>query len=305
MTDFYLITGFLGAGKTSFLKEFVRLFEGKKISIIVNEFGKENIDGHLLENLKAKLATIINGSIFCVCRLEDFEKALDEMLRESPDVLLVESSGLSDPSAINQILKRRDPGSLINYKGCICIADAVNIKKVISTSVVSQKQLAIAGTVVINKIDLTNDLEETKNLIKAHNPNAQIVESAFGAFSPPAHDLLLNPGCYGDSSSEPGRRDLTLQSYLIEVDPAMSLKDLKAFIGLIVDQTYRIKGFVSLNEGNFFVDCVSDKLQVTPTDKATGQPNRIVALSGKGMPTRAAIRDAVKAYEAYEISMES
>ena len=47
MSELYLITGFLGAGKTTFLKNFIRLFEGKRMHIIVNEYGKEGIDGQL------------------------------------------------------------------------------------------------------------------------------------------------------------------------------------------------------------------------------------------------------------------
>ena len=70
MTKLYLITGFLGAGKTTFLNKFTQLFQDKKIVLIVNEFGKNGVDGALLQHIGARLAEIDNGSIFCACRIE-------------------------------------------------------------------------------------------------------------------------------------------------------------------------------------------------------------------------------------------
>lgn len=54
--ELYLITGFLGAGKTTFLREFVRQFAGKRLRLIINEFGKTGVDGTLLQDVNAALA---------------------------------------------------------------------------------------------------------------------------------------------------------------------------------------------------------------------------------------------------------
>ena len=85
MSRLYLITGFLGAGKTTFLKQFMKQFSSERMHIIVNEFGKEGIDGELLSELGIALDEINNGSIFCSCRLDKFKnvlqhtKSLDEV----------------------------------------------------------------------------------------------------------------------------------------------------------------------------------------------------------------------------------
>ena len=76
MTKLYLITGFLGAGKTTFLHQFVRLFPDRRTAIVVNELGKQGVDGTLLEDLDIKMEEINNGSIFCACKIEQFEDAL-------------------------------------------------------------------------------------------------------------------------------------------------------------------------------------------------------------------------------------
>ena len=76
--ELYLITGFLGAGKTTFLKNFARQFAGRRLRLIINEFGRAGVDGTLLRELDAALDEISNGSIFCACRLDQFEAALEQ-----------------------------------------------------------------------------------------------------------------------------------------------------------------------------------------------------------------------------------
>ena len=63
--DMFLITGFLGAGKTTFIKNMIKHLSGERIYLIINEFGREGIDGTLLAELGAAIDEIDNGSIFC------------------------------------------------------------------------------------------------------------------------------------------------------------------------------------------------------------------------------------------------
>ena len=65
--------------------------------MIVNEYGKEGIDGQLLKEVGSVLDEINNGSIFCSCRLDKFEEVLGKALKSQPDVILIEASGLSNP----------------------------------------------------------------------------------------------------------------------------------------------------------------------------------------------------------------
>lgn len=101
--ELYLITGFLGAGKTTFLKNFARQFAGRRLRLIINEFGRAGVDGTLLRELDAALDEISNGSIFCACRLDQFEAALEQAAADAPDVVLVEASGLADPTNVRRV----------------------------------------------------------------------------------------------------------------------------------------------------------------------------------------------------------
>ena len=97
MGKLYLITGFLGAGKTTFLKNFIRLFAGQKIQLIINEFGQAGVDGVLLSDLGAYLNEIAGGPVFCSCRLDPFENGLRKSADIHSDVIQVEATGLSVP----------------------------------------------------------------------------------------------------------------------------------------------------------------------------------------------------------------
>ena len=83
MIKLYLITGFLGAGKTTFLKKFVTLFQGQKLALIVNEFGKEGVDGALLSTLGIALSEINNGSIFVPAGWTSLRKCLKTQYSKS------------------------------------------------------------------------------------------------------------------------------------------------------------------------------------------------------------------------------
>ena len=105
---FHIISGFLGSGKTTFLKRILEQYSGeKKIGIIQNEFAPANIDGVELRKSGKdfNLLEINNGSVFCVCLLGDFVSSLEKFVDEyHPDDIIIEASGLSDTTSISEII---------------------------------------------------------------------------------------------------------------------------------------------------------------------------------------------------------
>ena len=99
-TKLYLLTGFLGAGKTTFLTNVLEELKGKRVAVIMNEFGKVGIDGTIIQKEGMELVEINRGSIFCSCLQLSFVSALVEMADRNMEYVFVESSGLADPSNI-------------------------------------------------------------------------------------------------------------------------------------------------------------------------------------------------------------
>lgn len=291
MTALYLVTGFLGAGKTTFLKNLIRLFAGKRVFLLVNEFGKVGVDGALLRELGAELAEINNGSIFCSCRLDQFEEVLQRVAEEKPEVVLVESSGLSDPTNVRRVLAGYPQ---IEYRGSICVADAVNLHRVFSTAMVCRKQLAVSSLVLLNKIDLAEkgQREAARALILEANPAACIEETSFGRLEPEwlsrlTPDVELEEGA--------AARDITLQKALAVVAPEADKKRLESWLRLLSESTYRIKGFVRLSGKVCFVDCTGPEVRIKPWGGEAD--NRLVLLAGKGMPLRRALKESVRLFD--------
>ena len=93
-TKLYLLTGFLGAGKTTFLTNVLNDLEGKKVAVIMNEFGKVGIDGSIIQKDGMELVEINRGSIFCSCLQLSFVSALTEMADRNMEYVIVESLSL-------------------------------------------------------------------------------------------------------------------------------------------------------------------------------------------------------------------
>jgi G3E family GTPase len=290
-----LVTGFLGAGKTTLLKELLIRFQGKHLHVIVNEFGKAGVDGALLSELGASIDEISNGSIFCTCRQDQFEEALCNALATEPDMILVEASGLSDPTAIRKIL---DQYTGIDYMGCIALADAVHVHKVLETARVTAKQFAVSDVILLNKTDLVEKerAEALQRLLEERFPDAKVHLTQQGAF----YDEWLNElkGAAKTSGPEKGHiKDITLQKACITISNAMTSHQLNHFIALFAEDTWRVKGIVTLCDGIFQADCIGSLIRLQPYDGPLPLGgNQLTALAGAGVQLHKSIQRAREWY---------
>ena len=288
MTDFYLITGFLGTGKTTLLKSLLPLFAGKRIRLIINEFGKVGLDGALMREYDADIAEIVNGSIFCVCRLDQFETALGEAIADVPDVILVETSGLSDPGAIRTILSQYETAGALRYRGAICLVDALRFQKVLETARACKKQLAVADLVLINKCDMVSEeaCVEVERVLDGICL-APHVRTFFGKIS---QEQLESLKPMDHAAIVDHRPDLTLQKEQLVIAPESTSSQVIRMLSLLAEDTYRMKGFLHLSDGRFLVDCVGAEVRVSPYRGYMENENCVTLLAGAGMPLRKSLK---------------
>lgn len=305
MVQFYLVTGFLGAGKTTFLKNLIRMLSQYRLRVVVNEFGKEGIDGKLLEELGVAVDEINNGSIFCSCRLDKFEEVLEDVLKNPPEILLVEASGLSDPTNIRKILTNEQKFSEFCYCGSICLADALSFKKVLHTARVCNKQISVSDMVLINKTDIatSEQIQETEALIRAQYPDLVIHRTSFGRIKKEWLEEL-NP-VSREKSNRIQTKDITLQKATIFIKDVMSRYQLEQFIRMFIEDTYRVKGFAFLENQTYLVDCVGSFVSIIEhSETDTENHNKIIALAGQGMQLKKSIEKAVEWYQPYILAIE-
>ena len=286
-----LITGFLGAGKTTFLRRLLALYQNSKLALIVNEFGRVNVDGALLHKQGVLMHEVTGGSVFCSCRADQFEAALHAAAAENPDLVLIEASGLSDPTMIKTVVGGFPS---IEYAGCIALCDALRLEKTLAAVRVSLKQLGISDLILLNKADLVSqaEVERLTALLHERFPQARVEAAVQGGFSP---EWLENLRACAPAAPYRDTRDITLQKACAAISPAMTLAELTQFIRLFAEDTYRVKGIVALAEGTFLADCVGAAVSITPYE-ASRADGHLVALAGAGMNLRKSLKQAQQWY---------
>ncbi len=302
MTKLYLITGFLGAGKTSFLHSFAGLFPGQKTAIIINEFGKKGVDGTLLRDLGIEMSEINNGSIFCSCKVEQFEEAVELLLRRGDiDLIFVEASGLADPGAVKSIFSSERYKGL-EYAGAICLVDAVRFHKIYETARVCRMQLAVSDMVLINKTDLASreQIEAIRDIALAQRPARPVKETIFGHFEPEWLTELHAPAAESGPAGVHAR-DIALQKLNLKLS-GWDKDSLEAFLKMIAEDTYRIKGFMNFGGQSWLISCVGPLVEMRPFDDECDEPGTLVVLYGHGLPAKKSIKAAAERFP--ELSLE-
>ena len=292
----YLITGFLGAGKTTFLKKLIDAYKDRRLHLVINEFGREGVDGAILSGLGAAINEINNGSIFCSCRIDKFEEVLASLEDSPAELVFVESSGLSDPTNVRAVLGGgRFPK--IEYGGCVAIVDAARFDKVYDTAVVVKKQIAVADMVLINKTDIAGS-EKTaavRGIVASHRPDVPIYETTFGSFEKEWIDGL-DPSRPPFDADRLQTKDITLRKYAVTVRDGFSKGSLERFVRQFMTESYRVKGYVKVSDGGvMLLDCVGGIYALEET-AGCGDAllNKIVVLSGEKLQTKRAIKKAAE-----------
>lgn len=270
-TKLYLLTGFLGAGKTTFLTNVLKDLEGKKVAVIMNEFGKVGIDGTIIKKDEIELVEINRGSIFCSCLQLSFVSALTEMADRNMEYVFVESSGLADPSNIGDFLEAVEvvKGDVYNYSGAICIVDGVNFLEQVEDIETVERQLKFSHLVILSKVDLIDNdkLNKVKAKIREINEKVDIVESINGNISYNFLEKnLLEEEWIGteDTTNTPENKPKTLT---LTYEGEVTKEKLTEFLDIIKKDSYRIKGFFKLEDGWNQVDVVNKNIDYKLTDK--------------------------------------
>ncbi|UWQ28541.1 GTP-binding protein [Leisingera sp. M523] len=152
-----IISGYLGAGKTTLINRLLAEDHGLKLTVIVNDFGAINIDDALIQDTAGGTIALTNGCACCTMG-DDLSLALRDILNRPgrPDHLVIEASGISDPVAIaNSVLNERG----LSYGGIVTLVDAENAGTLLNDPLVApqaEQQIRAADLVIVSKCDGMN-----------------------------------------------------------------------------------------------------------------------------------------------------
>jgi cobalamin biosynthesis protein CobW len=281
-----IVTGFLGAGKTTLLRNILQKGAGRRLAVIVNEFGDVGIDGEILKGCgiescsEDRIVELSNGCICCTVA-DDFVPALEGLLAlpEPPEHILIETSGLALPKPLVQAFNWPAIASRVTVDGVIAVVDgaavaagrfaddpdALAAQKAEDESLdhdnpleeVFEDQLLCADLIVLNKADLMTDAERERvaNDIKEMVPRAvKVIETSGGELD--ANVLLgLGAAAEADLAGRPSHHDSEeehdhddFDTFIIDI-PALDAPE--ALIARVRDAAeahdiLRVKGFAEV-----------------------------------------------------------
>ena len=240
-----VVSGFLGAGKTTFIRELARRIEGSVV-VLENEFGEVGVDGALLRDAPVDVVELAQGCICCTMRT-DFLRAVDEIGRRyHPDVLLIEPTGIG---SLSLILKSLPAGEGVELAPPVTIVDAESFGDYIEVfGDFYRDQIAGASTLVVTKSEVLSPGERDTVLeaLAALNPKAGIVLPPYAALPPEWWGGLLEAKAADAPAPSEGVAALSLESLGLR---DLSFRSREALEGLLdrlasgaFGRVYRVKG---------------------------------------------------------------
>jgi G3E family GTPase len=218
-----VLTGFLGAGKTSLLNRLITDPALADTAVIVNEFGEIGLDHLLVKPIKDGMVLLQSGCLCCTLR-GDLVDALEQLLRDLDNGrvafrrVMLETTGLADPAPVLQTAMAH-PYLVMRYRldGVITVVDAVNGATTLNEHLESVKQVAVTDRLVLSKTDLIDTPERRAakdrlvSRLRALNPAAPILDAAAGEATP---QRLLGCGLFDPDRKIPDvKRWLAAEAY--------------------------------------------------------------------------------------------
>jgi len=297
MIDLVLITGFLGSGKTTLMQRTLEEFSGRKAGVIINDFGKINIDARIIRRDGIRMAELSNGSVFCACIKDKFVESLIEMSGADLDYLFIEASGLADPSNMEQIIRgiRKETKDVFDYIGSVCVVDAETFLELSEVLPAIRSQLEYCSAAVINKTDLAdeNKIESAEVKIREYNPTVKIFRAAYcGVDIKGIIEAMHKHGDIPAGKESSNTMENRADTFIVSGDKEADPDDLRAFIEDIIGDSYRIKGFVLSSEGPVQVSTVNDNIYITPWDGRL-EKSELIIISSVGFRMMTTITKAL------------
>jgi G3E family GTPase len=262
-----LVTGFLGSGKTTFLRRLATDHPEWSLLFLVNEFAETGIDAETLEDTGLPTQSVVGGSLFCECKAAEFVKVMRETVQEihrqrKLEAVVIETSGIADPDAIGHLMRDHGLSDLYEVQRIVTIVAPGNLEKLLRNLPVVRVQIETSDLVIINKTDLASEeqLASAMKSVLGINPMAEVVTASYCDvdISLRGTARTLPHGPLSTCESNP------FSTAEVEIPAACSIKQVKAAIAQVPPEILRVKGFVKDADGSWSVERTVDTLEVMP-----------------------------------------
>jgi G3E family GTPase len=283
----YILTGFLGSGKTTFLKRVLDQYaNGQKIGIIQNEFAPLNVDAVELKqsDTSFELMQVNRGSVFCVCLVADFKTGLRDFVNaHKPDAVFLEASGLSDPIAVVEILQAPELQDCVHLVKIWSIVDASSFLIMEKSNLRITHQVRVADVVIINKMDKADAeaIRKVEERINQINPLAKIFQTSYCDVDIHLADEIVPPVAIREQNVldvQNAQPRPVIGTAVVKSTKKISRPALDQFLHEYSAKAYRLKGHVQLDDGTaLMVQITNGDCQLSVIQNYIG-PTELVAI---------------------------
>ncbi|MGI4800299.1 MAG: CobW family GTP-binding protein [Janthinobacterium lividum] len=246
-----LVSGFLGAGKTTLINRLLSEPDGRRIAAVVNDFGAVDIDAALLAGVSSDVVSLRNGCICCSLQ-GDLLQTLSALLRRQPppDAIVIETSGVSDPAEIVHILLDPVIWREAALETVLCLADARLLADdpAMLGDRLFRSQIRAADFVGLTKADMVTPQEhaEVGRLLGQTRPGLGLHDAPHGVLP---HELLFSGRLHVSEASSPSRFSTPgFESVSWTATKPLSLACFQAAVVRLGGRLVRAKGIVSFAE---------------------------------------------------------
>lgn len=265
-----LVTGFLGSGKTTFLRHLIDTRADQRIIYLVNDFSPQDVDGELLRTHEDDVVSIPGGSIFCQCLVTEFIGRLQELVErhqaEAPfGGVVIEASGIADPLVVEQMLAETGLDEELELATVVAIVDPDSLPKLVQTLPNIRSQIRAADIVLLNKIDLfaADEVESAEQIVREIAPGASILHTVRCSADVAVFEGGGVRGLVGEYANGPDARYARFSVGLAE---PLDLDRLRAGLEAVADELYRAKGVVTGDDGAHYVDMTPEQITIRPAE---------------------------------------
>jgi G3E family GTPase len=298
-TPVTVLTGFLGAGKTTLVNRILAGAHGLRIAVIVNDFGAVCIDSQLIVGVKSGTVSLANGCVCCEIR-GDLVAAVDSVLSQDRDLdaLVLEASGVAEPAGIARTVTSEVFRSPVRLDGIVAVIDAEQLPAQAedpTTRDLVFGQIGYSDIALLNKIDLADraQVDAVRTFVHDRLPAVRIIETSHAQV--PFH-VLLGTGPDQPAATGGGHRQGSgaFQHWTYTRDSAADIDALLASIPLLPRSVYRIKGFVHSAhdpDHRYLLQAVGQRGEAHRFDEWADRPRRtqLVIIAGRSGTDRTAI----------------
>ena len=257
-----IVTGYLGSGKTTFLKRIIENIKDKKIAIIMNEFGDIVIDAEVIKGKAVNMVELTGGCVCCSLTGE-LEYAIKEIVEKvKPDYIIIETTGIAEPDAIILNIENIKEVMLDNV---ITIVDCDSIIRFPEIGYTGRIQIEMGDFILLNKADLVSEeqFKIVQQKVREINDRAVLFKTIYcnGNLD---YSLFFGYFIEKDVKSRTHTYHENFEYLYFEYEGKFSREKFEEFLSNLPNEIYRAKGFVIFEDGSYLFNFVGKRINFEP-----------------------------------------